>query len=160
MNGAMNVISTLVLCLTVGRLLFVIHSSQENSGQRQQRVPEWMPTPKEVEPRRTVPYRHKAISHFEDHHTGVVLVEPQQPNLRGMNLERRDGGELLHMRESGFGEQSPGDEWGAGMRVLIFTMDSLQDRVALAAKGGPAGEIKIRESLTRSLEEAGVEVQI
>ena len=37
-------------------------------------------------------------------------------------------------------------------------MDSLADRVELAAKGGPAGEIKIRESLSKALEEAGVEV--
>lgn len=36
-------------------------------------------------------------------------------------------------------------------------MDSLADRVELAARGGPAGEIKIRESLSRALEEAGVE---
>lgn len=37
-------------------------------------------------------------------------------------------------------------------------MDSLADRVELAARGGPAGEIKIRESLSKALEEAGVEV--
>ena len=51
------------------------------------------------------------------------------------------------------------DAWGMGMRVLIFTMDSLQDRVALASKGGPAGEIKIRESLSAALSEAGVQVE-
>lgn len=50
------------------------------------------------------------------------------------------------------------EKWGTGKRVLIFTMDSLAKFVAAAARGGPAGEIKIRESLTTSLTEAGVQV--
>lgn len=49
--------------------------------------------------------------------------------------------------------------WGVGMKVLIFTMDSLEERMQLAAKGGPAGEIKVRKRLTKSLLEAGVEVK-
>lgn len=53
-----------------------------------------------------------------------------------------------------------GQLWGDGYRVLIFTMDSLAKTVAAAAKGGPAGEIKIRESLTASLREGGVQVML
>lgn len=51
-------------------------------------------------------------------------------------------------------------KWGSGKKVLIFTMDSLEDTVARAKLGGPAGEIKIRESLIKSLTEAGVQVML
>lgn len=50
------------------------------------------------------------------------------------------------------------EDWGKGKKVLIFTMDSLDKTVAAANRGGPAGEIKVRESLTKSLKEAGVQV--
>jgi Glycosyltransferase family 18 len=42
-------------------------------------------------------------------------------------------------------------------RALIFTMDSLAQYVGAAAKGGPAGEIKIRRCLETGLRALGIE---
>ncbi|CAN0056299.1 unnamed protein product, partial [Choristocarpus tenellus] len=39
-------------------------------------------------------------------------------------------------------------------------MDSLQERIEAAKRGGPAGEIKIRRSLTEALETIGIEVDV
>lgn len=177
LHGAMNVVSALVLCLAVGRLVYVLRGRDlDNSHQR---VPKWMPTPKQEEPR----YGHPESGHH--HHTvttddvlrGVMIpAHEQQQHLRQRPAgegERERAAELHNKQavvvESGYrsttsrrvelpGEAGKDGAWGLGKRVLIFTMDSLQDRVALASKGGPAGEIKIRESLSAALKEAGVEV--
>lgn len=61
---------------------------------------------------------------------------------------------------NGATKREGGDVWGVGKRVLIFTMDSLDKTVKAAARGGPAGEIKIRESLSQALVEAGVQVTL
>eukprot|EP00752_Nemacystus_decipiens_P010661 g9493.t1 len=61
---------------------------------------------------------------------------------------------------SGDGLSSAVRAWGEGMRVLVFTMDSIRDVVARSKRGGPAGEIIVRESLTNSLFEAGAQVEV
>lgn len=94
---------------------------------------------------------------------GLVIEKAQQPlpwrpeTHTATTGERRIpiGNERFELaREGGLEEE----KWGAGKTVLIFTMDSLAKFVAAAARGGPAGEIKIRESLMTSLTEAGVQV--
>ena len=177
----MNVVSTLVLCLAVGRLVFVLRPPQDDRDSNHQRVPKWMPTPRQDERRHTSLSggRHDESGHrhavtTDDVLRGVMIpMHEQQQYLRQRRAEEGERAANYNKQqavvvESGYksptsrraGSPSGGSDaaWGLGRRVLIFTMDSLQDRVALASKGGPAGEIKIRESLSAALKEAGVEV--
>lgn len=74
----------------------------------------------------------------------------QGESSAGESLARGDEQMVRHVQ--------PMAKWGSGKTVLIFTMDSLQDTIESAARGGPAGEIKIRESMMKGLTEAGVQV--
>lgn len=180
LHGAMNVVSTLVLCLAIGRLICVLCPSQDDHDSNDQRVPKWMPTPGQDE------RRHTSLSGGRHDESGPRHALTTDDVLRGVKIPIHEQHQNLRQRRAVEGEraankkpqpvavessyESPtsrragspsggsGAAWGLGRRVLIFTMDSLQDRVALASKGGPAGEIKIRESLSAALKEAGVEV--
>lgn len=191
LHGAMNVASTLVLCLAVGRLIFVLRPSQDVLGRDQdsspQRVPKWLPTPKQDERRHSSPSGVRG--HHHDEQSGHRVPVTTDDVLRGVVIQTQEEQQYLRQRraeereraadnsnkqqgavvDSGYRRTTNGRArlpsggsgdvaWGLGKRVLIFTMDSLQDRVALASKGGPAGEIKIRESLSAALKDAGVEV--
>jgi len=46
------------------------------------------------------------------------------------------------------------------LRAFIFTMDSLSGVIEAAARGGPAGEIRVRTSLQGALESLGVECDV
>lgn len=164
-HGVMNVLSTLVLCLAFGRLVYVLRPSQDTSlSGRDHKVPKWLPSP----PRQDDRYPRQADSITTDDvlRGAVIPLHEQQQHLRQRRTEEgaRVDKEAVVV-ENGYrshrlsGPGGGADAWGMGMRVLIFTMDSLQDRVALASKGGPAGEIKIRESLSAALSEAGVQVE-
>lgn len=192
LHGAMNVASTLVLCLAVGRLIFVLRPSQDVLGRDQdssspQRVPKWLPTPKQDERRHSSPSGVRGHHHEQSGHRVAVTTDDV---LRGVMIQTQEEQQYLRQRRAEEGERAADNSnkqqgavvvdsgdgrttnrragspsggsgdvaWGLGKRVLIFTMDSLQDRVALASKGGPAGEIKIRESLSAALKDAGVEV--
>lgn len=179
--GALNVVSTLVLCFAIGRLLYVLRPFQDILGRNHdndQRVPKWLPPPRQDERRHSsLPRRHHESGHHHHAPTDDVLrgvmipIHEQQQHLRQRRAEEGERAadnkqQTAVVVESGYSKShragSPseggGSAWGLGKRVLIFTMDSLQDRVALASRGGPAGEIKIRESLSAALTEAGVEV--
>jgi len=49
---------------------------------------------------------------------------------------------------------------GVPLRAFIFTMDSLSGVLEAAARGGPAGEIRVRTRLQAALEAAGVECDV
>lgn len=187
-RGAMNVISSLLLYLTVGRLLFVLRGAPKS-----QNHPGWKPKidqlgqgpPARGYHRRTTS-QNKAYSAGRRGEAMPSELQVQLSNsLRGSGGpddfpvsgdprsveppgDRRDsvgGSRVTNGGSSDIGGASytglnrRGSAWGKGMRVLIYTMDSIQTTVAKSMKGGPAGEIIIRESLTRSLTEAGVEVR-
>ncbi|CAM9101621.1 unnamed protein product [Discosporangium mesarthrocarpum] len=69
------------------------------------------------------------------------------------------GGKGDGLKAVRLGEESAERHDHPSRRALIFTMDSLKERVELAKKGGPAGEIKIRRSLTKALEAMGIQVE-
>lgn len=85
-------------------------------------------------------------------------ILPQDSGLRGM--EPGQAGIKAVKQGSPPADGYKSEMWGIGSKVLLFTMDSLDKTVQAASRGGPAGEIKIRESLTTSLREAGVQVII
>lgn len=199
LHSAMNVISSLLLCLTLGRLFFVLRppgSTRSSDSNGVNRVPNWLPTPPQPEkrypnvqgPTQQQENRHnKAASQSVAYSAGRRgEVMPEELQMQLSNSLRRGSGvgdyylkfgdgqrsttRLGNRRASGGGSSSSSSDsnnrvtagtytWGQGMRVLIFTMDSIQDAVAKSKRGGAAGEIIVRESLTNALTEAGVQVR-
>lgn len=183
MQGFMNVVSSLLLLVSVGRLLYVMRKpplqrndtptqataasqwllQQQQEQQQQQKQQQGIPPDNEPDTQPDTRVRGDRASEAAP----VLSSEQEKPELAltvdrhfaqmAASLTGYNGMQSSH----GGAEGEEGDlKWGARLkgRVLVFTMDSLADRVALAARGGPAGEIKVRESLTASLLEAGVEV--
>ncbi|CAM9243725.1 unnamed protein product [Ectocarpus fasciculatus] len=188
-RGAMNAISSLLLYLTVGRLLFVLRAAPKSQNR-----PGWNPKVDHLGQgphpqgyhRRTTTSRNTAYSAGRRGEAIPTELQVQLSNsLRGSGGpddnpvigeprsfapgDRRDSVGSVRVNNGGSsdiggasstGLNRRGYVWGKGMRVLIYTMDSIQTTVAKSMKGGPAGEIIIRESLTRTLAEAGVEVEV
>ena len=196
LHGAMNIMSSVLLCLTFGRLLVVIWGAAESRSTRpvaNNPVPMWLPAPQQ-QPRKD---HHFSQQHDYQHHPATnqriaayaagrrgeampAEMEQMSNNLRGSDpedLQHAFGNSLRSIPQpdhggssssssravvgssSGGGASSATYAWGEGMRVLVFTMDSIRDVVAKSKRGGPAGEIIIRESLTDTLVEAGVQVR-
>lgn len=185
LHAVMNVVSSVLLLAAVGRLLFVIRKppfdktdvhktktttpaasqwmllQQQQQQLQQQQQDQW--TAQRKKP-------HTLTRGGRGSEAAPMSAEQLELPLAVDSLDRQfdltaasSGGYKTaqdRREEEGEGDEEGALAWGARLkgRVLIFTMDSLQDRVALAARGGPAGEIKVRESLTASLLEAGVEV--
>ncbi|CAM9469783.1 unnamed protein product, partial [Pylaiella littoralis] len=201
LHGAMNVISSLLLFLTLGRLFFVLrpHGSKQSQETDNNRVPDWLPTPQQ-QPQKGHPptqrltrqqdSRRKSNSQSVAHSAGrrgdampAELQTQFSNNLRegsGVGGYRKSG-DNTHQRQrsttrpvnrrsrregrsssssSNSHDSADNYAWGQGMRVLVFTMDSMSDIVAKSKTGGAAGEIIVKESLTNALTEAGVQVEI
>ncbi|CAM9352415.1 unnamed protein product [Scytosiphon promiscuus] len=180
-HGPMNVLSSFILCMTLGRLFFVLR-------------PERLASPSKVEPAFfLMPDLSPGLQHqqqekghqtargseqWHKHHRKVMVqrgdtvpaeLQGVSNRLRGAGLGRShssgdprtsvtssagdDGGGMNALRRGKSG-------WGEGMKALVFTMDSTTERVAKSKEGGAAGEIIVRESLTMALSEAGVEVEV
>lgn len=196
----MNVVSSLLLCLTLGRLFFVIHppGNKRPSETKVNRVPEWLPVPQQ-QPQRSYPAvqglgrqqpnnRHKSTSQSMAYSAGrrgddmpAKLQTQFSNNLRrgsGVGDYRKFGdkqrsttrfgsrrasrGSSSSISSSGSNSRATAENyaWGQGMRVLVFTMDSMPDAAAKSTTGGAAGERIVRESLTNALTEAGVQVRL
>ncbi|CAM9146528.1 unnamed protein product [Ectocarpus sp. 12 AP-2014] len=187
-RGALNVISSLLLYLSVGRLLFVLRPGWNPSRNQQPKIDQLGQGPPAhgYHHRRTTSQntaysagrRGQAMPaelqmHLSNslHGSGgpddfPVFGDPRSFAPPGDRRDSVGGFRVSNRGSSGIGGASHtgldhrGLVWGKGMRVLIYTMDSIQTTVAKSMKGGPAGEIIIRESLTRTLTEAGVEVEV
>lgn len=195
MHGAMNIMSSLLLCLTFGRLLVVLYgagfaaqstTSSSSSPAGSNPVPNWLPPPQQQPEDRHLTQQHD-YQHRPATSQRTAYVAGRRGEAMPADLEQLSN----HLRASGLGDlhafgnsarsisrldhrdssrgvvgssdgssdaSSATHAWGQGMRVLIFTMDSIQDAVAKSKKGGPAGEIIVRESLANTLTEAGVQV--
>eukprot|EP00903_Cladosiphon_okamuranus_P019898 g18289.t1 len=201
LHGAMNVMSSMLLCLAFGRLIVVLFgagiqsTTKNNSPAASHRVPAWFPTPqpqlkkdnyehRPVASQRTAAYdagrrgeampaqleqlsnnlRGGGLENFDMHGFGNSLrpIPPVDPD-RGSSSSSRSSstgeGMVVGSGSGGFSSASY-VAWAQGMRVLVFTMDSMHDTVARSKRGGPAGEIFVRESLTDALVEAGAEVDV
>lgn len=181
---AINVISLAVLAITCLRVAAVLRGrakggSGSGSGVGDSRVPAWMPPPQQTDQspwgRATVavasaqgPEAAASMGQQQGHEKALRRETPGlRRGRRGATGESSESsGGKPFLQQALYGASPAGGtifednrSWGVGVKVLIFTMDSLTDRVELAGKGGPAGEIKIRESLTKSLVEAGAEVR-
>lgn len=185
MHGFMNVVSSLLLLVSVGRLLYVIRKpplhrndtptqakaasqwllpqQQQQEQEQHQQHQQGIPLDNEPDTQPDTLVRGDRASEAAP----VGSSEQKKPEL-ALTVDKHFGqaavssnGFNVVQSSRGRAEGEEGDlTWGARLkgRVLVFTMDSLADTVALAARGGPSGEIKVRESLTASLLEAGVEV--
>lgn len=195
LHGAMNVMSSLLLCLTFGRLLVVLYgagfATRSSSPAGNNRVPEWLPSPPQpgkADPLMQQPDNlprpatsQRTAAYVAGRRGEAMPAELQQlsNNLRASaagdahafgnslrsvtRLDDRESSSSSGSHRGVVGSNSGGVSsttyaWGQGMRVLIFTMDSIQDVVARSTRGGPAGEIIVRESLTQTLIEAGAQV--
>lgn len=196
-HGTMNVISSLLLCLTLGRLFFVLHppGNKRSPETKVNRVPDWLPVPQQ-QPQRSYPAvqglggqqnnRHKSTSQSMAYSAGrrgddmpAELKMQFSNNLRRgsdvgdyrkfahkqsstmrLGSRRASGGSNLSNSGSNSRASTENYAWGQGMRVLVYTMDSMPDVVAKSKTGGAAGEVIVRESLTKALTEAGVQVRL
>lgn len=174
-----NAISSAVLCLTLGRVLFVLrarwwkneapqvqHSAHGDASTTRSPHHPWRPRVRHDDQLAALPTERERGRKRPD----VRYSNPRQSNLdmraagstyvSSLSMVPKAGGSGLDTGAARLGRTSdnPPVRWASGWRVLIFTMDSLQSTVARAATGGPAGEILIRKSLTEALAEAGAKV--
>lgn len=153
----MNFFSTLLLIVSIGRLVFFLYVPRPERNWEHERG-----TAVKTHMRRDAISRNTGSerSMYQDHISRLSkgLMRPPKVNTgRYSSLRGNEQPAIDNLQSAGIASGINGG-WGVGGRVLIFTMDSLKKTVASAARGGPAGEIKIRESLTAALKEAGVQV--
>lgn len=186
-QGPINVLLCFTVCMTLGRLIFILRPERKfHSPVRpvvHRMTPDLLPGPQQQKGHRTAP----GLTQWERHHlkatvpdtayvagrrgeampTEMYRFSTRRGTEDGHHVSREDPGHPVGSGRNGDYGDSRGvmnglergrPHWGEGMRVLIFTMDSLAKTVAKSNQGGAAGEIIVRESLTMALREAGVKV--
>lgn len=153
----MNFFSTLLLLVSIGRLAFILWVPRPERNWRHERG-----TAVKTDMRRDAISRNKDSERtlYQDHISRLrneLMRHPKVNTGRDSSLRGYEHPAIDNLQSVGIAS-GINRGWGVGGRVLIFTMDSLKKTIASAARGGPAGEIKIRESLTAALQEAGVQV--
>lgn len=195
-GALLNILSSVLLCLTFGRLLVVLYGAgfaaqSTTSPAGNNRVPAWLPPPQQQPNKDRHPltqqhdYQHRPATSqrtaaYDAGRRGEAMppeLERLSNNLRatglgdvrafdGDSLRSIPGPDRRGSRSSssrggvvGSGDASSATPaWGQGIRVLVFTTDSIQDAVARRNGGGPAEEIVFRESLAYTLTDAGAQV--
>jgi len=195
LHGAMNIISSLLLCLTFGRLVIVLYRYFETSSEitGNNRVPFWFPPPQPhggKGPLTQKYHRLHASSQLTAYGAGrrgeamPAELETQLSNLReshaffgdsqrsnvrlwdrtitkeGFGYSSSSSSSVRGVSGSatGSGVASPTYAWGRGMKVLVCAVDAMHEN-AVGSTSVLAAENMLRESLTDTLIEAGVQVR-